>query len=126
MRIVGGMPTFRCTSDAPRSMASCRMPFRSTLFPPSLRRSSASFCVALRPRLVRRLGQRRLDRFLQGEPVLVAHPGLDLLRHLGMVLQIVFGVLPALADALALEGVPCAALFDDATFGSEIDDLSDP
>src|SRR5437016_13561072 len=59
-----------------------------------------SFCT----RPVAPLGRAR------AQPELLAHPGLDLRRDLGMLAQEVARVLAALTDAVATEGVPGARL----------------
>src|SRR5436190_11356149 len=58
------------------------------------------------------------------QPELLAHPGLDLRRDLGMLAQEVARVLAALTDAIAAEGVPGAGLLDDALLGRDVDQLS--
>src|SRR5947199_4645278 len=73
-----------------------------------------SFCT----RPVAPLGRAR------AQPELLAHPGLDLRRDLGMLAQEVARVLAALADAVATEGVPCAGLLDDTLLGRDVDQLS--
>src|SRR5207302_2179059 len=67
---------------------------------------------------------RRLRRFAVDETVLLAYLRLDLLRDVAMIGEIFLGVLATLADALALERVPSAALLDDAALRTEIDDLA--
>ena len=49
---------------------------------------------------------------------------LDLLRHVGVLAQELLGVLAALADALAVEGEPGAALLDRAALGAEVDEVA--
>src|SRR2546427_3177585 len=73
-----------------------------------------SFCT----RPVAPLGRAR------AQPELLAHPGLDLRRDLGVLAQEVARVLAPLADAVAAEGVPGAGLLDDALLGRDVDQLS--
>src|SRR5215469_1423941 len=49
---------------------------------------------------------------------------LDLARHLAIALQVVARIVLALADAIALVGIPRAGLLDDALRGAELDDLA--
>src|SRR5262249_24128339 len=64
----------------------------------------------------RRLG---LGRLIRLETELLPYAGLDGARDLRMLPQEVAGVLPALADALAIVGVPRAGLLDDAVTGGD-------
>src|SRR5947199_6399875 len=73
---------------------------------------------SFRTRPVAPLGRAR------AQPELLAHPGLDLRRDLGMLAQEVARVLTALADAVATEGVPGAGLLDDTLLGRDVDQLS--
>ncbi len=49
---------------------------------------------------------------------------LDRRGDLGMLAQELLRVLAPLTDALAVEGVPGAALLDDAVLGAEVDQLA--
>src|SRR5260370_29747137 len=49
---------------------------------------------------------------------------LDLVRHLGMITQVLLGVLTPLADAVALEAEPGARLLDHAALGAQIDQVA--
>src|SRR5205809_1169790 len=73
---------------------------------------------SFRTRPVAPLGRAR------AQPELLAHPGLDLRRDLGMLAQEIASVLAALADAVATEGVPGTGLLDDALLGRDVDQLS--
>ncbi len=53
-----------------------------------------------------------------------AHLVLDRLGDLGVLAEVVLGVLAALADALAVVGVPGARLLDDAGLLAEVDQLA--
>src|SRR6266516_3863551 len=73
---------------------------------------------SFRTRPVAPLGRAR------AQPELLAHPGLDLRRDLGMLAQEIASVLASLADAVATEGVPGTGLLDDALLGRDVDQLS--
>jgi len=55
---------------------------------------------------------------------LFAHLGFDFIGHRSVILEQFAGVLAALADALALVGVPGAELFDDVLLGGDIDQFA--
>src|SRR5213594_1462641 len=119
-RKIGCEPNLRWTSDALRATPSRRMASSSTFSflsappPPGGLGRPHSFCT----RPVAPLGRAR------AQPELLAHPGLDLRRDLGMLAQEVARVLAALADAIAAESVPGAGLLDDALLGRDVDQLS--
>src|SRR4051794_23290099 len=70
-------------------------------------------------------GRGRLDLgAAAADAVLGEDQGLDLLEHLRVLLEERARVLPALADALALEREPGAALLDDVGLGGEIEDVA--
>src|SRR4051812_22503228 len=56
---------------------------------------------------------------------LLAHPGLDRVGHVRVIPQELLGVLPALADALAVIAEPGARLLDDTGLHAEIEQLAD-
>src|SRR5438093_7193659 len=119
-RKIGCEPKLRWPSDALPETPSRRIASGSTFSflpappPPGGLGRPHSFCT----RPVAPLGCAR------AQPELLAHPGLDLRRDLGMLAQEVARVLAALADAVAAEGVPGPGLLDDALLGRDVDQLS--
>src|SRR5712675_3064445 len=70
------------------------------------------------------LARRRCHHRIGDGAGIAADRLLDLLADLRVLLQIGFGVLAALADALAVIGEPCAGFFDDAGLDAEIDQFA--
>src|SRR5204862_176174 len=59
-----------------------------------------------------------------GDTVRGQEQGLDLLKHGRVLIEVHAGVVAPLADSLALERKPGAALLDDACLCREIDDIA--
>src|SRR5690606_34628241 len=57
-------------------------------------------------------------------PELVAHPGFDLERHVGMLFEVFAHVVLALPDARARIAEPGARFVDDAGLDAEVDDFA--
>lgn len=58
------------------------------------------------------------------QPQLFPHPRFDFLQDILMFLEKGLGIVPALAEALALEGIPGATLFENAVFRRKIENIS--
>src|SRR5262249_15868789 len=65
-----------------------------------------------------------IEDLARDKACILADRPLDSLGRLGVLLQIGLGVLPALADALRIEGEPRAGLLDDTGLDHEIDQLA--
>src|SRR5262249_61950021 len=77
-----------------------------------------------RPALVLSLGFPARHDLLGDEAGILTDRGLDLLRHVRILLEECLGVLAALTDALAVIGKPGARLLDHAGLDAEIDELA--
>src|SRR5262245_10887058 len=77
-----------------------------------------------RPRSFRTRPIATRRRRVGSQPELLPHLRLDRGRDLRMLAQEVARVLAALADALALEGVPGAGLLEDTLLGADVDQLA--
>src|SRR5580692_3363469 len=58
------------------------------------------------------------------DAVVGEHLHLDLAGHVGVVAQVLLGVLASLTDAIALEAEPGARLLDRAALGAEVDQIA--
>src|SRR5690349_18761622 len=63
------------------------------------------------------------ENLARDQPGILPDRPLDLLGDFGMLLEELFGVLPALADSPRIEREPGAGFLDDACLDPEIDEL---
>src|SRR5712691_5663013 len=101
---MGRVPALRCRSEA----------FRRALSVKSCWKSIGSLLLG------RFLGRGGRGGRHGLEPEGSAHLGFEVHQHLRVVLEILFGVLASLSDALPFVRVPGARLLDDGMLGGEV------